>query len=65
MPLDAIVLDIVWRVPNAPMFAIGALILVWGAATALLAFTGSEASGRPEIHFPQRPPAATDDSPAS
>lgn len=55
MPLAAIFLEVVWRVPNAPMFVVGLAIVGWALAAGLLAFTGSQASGLPEIHVPQRP----------
>ncbi|MGE3962012.1 MAG: hypothetical protein AB7F65_10055 [Dehalococcoidia bacterium] len=64
MPIDAIVLDIwetTWRVPNLVLFPIGFLIVGWGLASGFLAFTGSQASGQPEIHFPQEPPIVVDE----
>lgn len=44
-----------WRVPNAPMFVIGLAILGWALASGILAFTGSQKSGQPEILLPHRP----------
>lgn len=53
--------DASWRVPNAPMFIIGLVIVGWGFAAGALAFTGSQKSGLPEIHFPQRPTEAVEE----
>ncbi|MCA9856280.1 MAG: hypothetical protein KC458_03265 [Dehalococcoidia bacterium] len=64
MPIDAIVLDIwetTWRVPNLVLFPIGFVILAWATAAGFLAFTGSQASGQPEIHFPKEPPIIVDE----
>ena len=63
MPITAVVLEVVWRVPNLPMFVVGLAIVGWALATGLLAFTGSQASGLPEIPVPQRPaPPPAEDS---
>jgi|GEM_PF-5306201 len=61
MPIDAIVLEVAWRVPNLVMFPIGLAILAWAFASGFLAFTGSQGSGQPEIHFPQEPAAVVDE----
>ena len=56
MPLET-TLDIwetTWRVPNAPLFVVGLAILGWALASGFLAFTGSQRSGQPEIHFPRQ-----------
>ncbi len=55
MPTADVFLEVVWRVPNAPMFVVGLGIVGWALAAGLLAFTGSQASGLPEIHFPRKP----------
>lgn len=47
--------DATWRVPNAPMFLVGFVILGWAFLAGALAFTGSQKSGLPEIHPPHRP----------
>lgn len=53
--------DATWRVPNAPMFLVGIIILGWAFASGLLAFTGSQKSGLPEIDAPHRPPEAVEE----
>lgn len=53
-----------WRIPQAIPFAIGGLILAWGAFSAFLAFSGSQRSGQPEIHAPRKP-AEVVEEPAS
>lgn len=59
--MDAFFLEVVWRVPNAPMFVVGLGIVGWALAAGVLAFTGSQASGQPEIHAPSRPSAGSED----
>ncbi len=57
MPIDAIVLDIwetSWKIPNLFLFPIGFIIVGWALGAGFLAFTGSQASGQPEIHFPHK-----------
>lgn len=64
MPIDAIVLDIwesSWRVPNLVMFPIGFIIVGWAFASGFLAFSGSQSSGQPEIHFPREEPIVVDE----
>lgn len=61
--MDSLFLDIVWRVPNPPAFLVGFAIVGWALAAGVLAFTGTQASGQPEIHFPQRPPAPPEPEP--
>lgn len=61
MPIDAIVLEVTWRVPNLVMFPIGFAILAWAFASGFLAFTGSQGSGQPEIDFPREPAAVVEE----
>ncbi len=53
--------DASWRVPNAPMFLIGGLILLWAFGAGAMAFMGSQKSGLPEIHAPHRPTEAVEE----
>jgi len=52
-----------WRVPQAIPFVVGGLIVAWGAFSALLAFSGSQRSGQPEIHFPRKPAEIVEEPP--
>ncbi len=61
MPIDPIFLEVTVRVPNFVMFPIGLLIVAWAAGAGFLAFTGSQASGQPEIHFPREAPLMVDE----
>ena len=64
MPIDAIVLEIwetSWKVPNVILFPIGFIIVGWALGAGFLAFTGSQASGQPEIHFPREEPVTVEE----
>lgn len=63
--MDPVFLEVVWRVPNLPVFLVGFAIVGWAFAAAVLAFTGSQASGHPEIHFPQRPSVLPEPEPVA
>jgi hypothetical protein len=55
MPIDPVFLEVSWRVPNLFLWPVGLIILAWAFGAGFLAFTGGQASGQPDIAFPQRP----------